>query len=736
MQKFSFIIIFIVAIVLAFGGEEFPVLIKVSSRKQLKEVQKIVNYIEDFSPETGNVKAYVNSDSYAKLALLGYNPVELVDTSARNAEYAINHPEDVMYHNYSELSSWVHNLATSYPSIVKIDSLGPTVEGRWIWAVCITDNPDLDEYEPEFVYISTIHGDEPVGTELLIWLCDSLTQKYGADTQITAIVDSLELWIIPMMNPDGNAHGTRYNANSVDLNRNFPVPDGVQGNDGTYTTQPETDAMMQFLSQHQQTMTVNFHTGAVLVNYPWDFDTIRAPDDSLLINRSIAYSSLNPLMYSGYFPQGITNGFDWYEVDGSMQDWDYHQGNGPHLTIELNDVKWPDDSYLPGIWDDNYASMMHLLKLALTGIHGIVVDSLTDEPVQAQIWFDDVGRWVNNQLPVGDFHHQMLAGTHSITVIADGYYPERISDISLSTDSSSVWLTIRLVPADTIFFSNFETDDGGLNTVSFDFYQDWEWGIPAMIAPDIFDSIPGGEKLWCTKLSGNYSDSSQSRLVLDVDLTEKEHAALIFDEWYRFQSINWAYSPAVAHDGGRIFVATETDTTQIKPPWGYICAASEYNWQIPEGDSIFADDEPGTPWHKALFQLDDFCGQNISIIWDFGASNRNTQLGWYIDNIAVVSPGSSLGVACNIDRAMKISLITSPNPFNSKCRIKVTAADYELPIILCITDISGRIFKKFAITMTDYEFVWDAYEIPAGVYLISAEDKYGKVDRRKTILVK
>ena len=38
--------------------------------------------------------------------------------------------------------------------------------------------------------------------------------------------------------------------------------------------------------------------------------------------------------------------------------------------------------------------------------------------------------------------------------------------------------------------------------------------------------------------------------------------------------------------------------------------------------------------------------------------------------------------------------------------------------------------------MTDYEFVWDAYEIPAGVYLISAEDKYGKVDRRKTILVK
>ncbi len=719
-------------------GNEFPVRVYISSRQQLKQVKEIVSYIEDYSPFTGEMKIYTDDDGLHKLEMLGYNPVQLVDTSAQNAEYSITHPGEVLYHDYSELTIWAHTIAESFPTIVRLDSLGPSVEGRWLWALNITDNPELDEAEPCFVYISTMHGDEPVGTELLIWLCDSLTQRYGSDARLTRIVDSLNLSVVPMINPDSNAYARRTNANYIDLNRNFPVPDGVIGEDGTFSTEPETDAMMDFLLQRAKCWTANFHTGAVCVNYPWDFDTVRSSENELLINRSLAYSSRNPTMYYGAFPQGITNGFDWYEVDGSMQDWDYHTSGTPHLTIELNDVKWPPDTELPDIWADNYDAMVHLMELALSGIHGFVVDSLTGEPVSAQIWFDQMRIRITNEMPLGDFHKQVLSGNYSITVVADGYYPKRITDIYIPHDSASIWLTVQLARADTVFFSDLEENDGGLYTVSFDWYQNWEWGAPSFSSGSGPGYIPSGSKLWATNLEGNYSDSSQSRLVLDIDLTGKTKAALVYDEWYRFQGVNWSSSSPVAHDGGQIRIATSTDTSIVRPTYGYNCVASEWNTLIPEGDSLLADDEPGTPWHRTVVFLDEFCGQNISILWDFGSSTRNTQLGWYIDDIAVLSPGSSLAVQTKARNSpQRTSISISPNPFNSKCEIAIGGGFAGDRGTVQISDLSGRTVRKFTITPGVTTRVdWDASLLPSGVYFITLQNSRGKCDVKKAVLIR
>ncbi len=711
-------------------GEEFPVRFFAKGRDDLRRAWGAIKYIEDYIPSTGEVKAYVDDDGFGRLVLMGFDPVELFDTSAANAAYAAAHPKDVLYHSYDELTAWVHSLSEAYPSIVRIDSLGPTVQGRWIWVLRITDNPDCDEAEPEFVYISTMHGDEPVGTELLIWLCDSLVQNYGVQPRITRVVDSLDLWGVPLMNPDGNVLGQRYNANGVDLNRNFPVPDGVAGYDGTYDLEPETQAMMDFLAQRHQVMTINFHTGAVCVNYPWDFDTVRAPDDPLLVNRSLAYSIRNPTMYYGVFPQGITNGYDWYEVDGSMQDWDYHTGNGPHLTVELYDIKWPSDSELPSIWEDNYEAMLHQLELALSGVHGVVVDSITGEPIFAQVWIDQVRRWVETDMPTGDFHHELLMGGYTLTVVADGYYPKRVP-VFIPHDSASVWIEVRLSPAETLFFSDFEADDGGLSTQGLDFYQDWAWGEPSLSAPSGPGYVPSGTKLWATKLSGNYSDSSQSRLILEVDLTGVSEAALVYDEWYRFQGVDWGVSPSVAHDGGRLLVVAGDDTYRVAPPWGYDCATSEWNWIIPEGDSVFADDEPGTPWHKTVVFLDSLCGQRVTVIWEFGSSNRNTQLGWYIDDVGVFVPGSSLSVGERV-AGRRFALEVSPNPFNARCRIEVELPEEGFGRII---SVDGRAVETFVLPRGSSRILWQPKDLPGGVYLLGVYAA-GRSETRRLVLLR
>ncbi|RKZ26513.1 hypothetical protein DRQ29_04800, partial [bacterium] len=345
--------------------------------------------------------------------------------------------------------------------------------------------------------------------------------------------------------------------------------------------------------------------------------------------------------------------------------------------------------------------------------------------------------------------------------------------VNLPTDTSSVFLNIELVRADTIYFSDFETDSGGLTVRNFVYYQDWQWGEPT--TGDSFpEYIPSGNKLWGTELTANYSDSSQSRLILDVDLSTYEKASLVYDEWYRFQPVNWSSSDTVAHDGGQIKIATTTDTSVISPYWGYRFVSSEYNWLMNEGDSIFADDEPGTPWHKVVVPLDYYCGQTISIFWDFGSSNRNTGVGWFIDDIAVVAPGSSVGIA-ETELPYRLNISAYPNPFNSSVAITIsgiagnsggqcdemTLKVYDLRgnliATLCSADKSASLVpldkgdrnrasakvsggswtSERSVSEASKGFIWTPDEtIPSGIYLVKINCGNSIISSKKLILIR
>lgn len=705
------------------------------SRSELSRIKQIVEYIDNYNPKTGELKAHITNEGFKNLLALGYNPVELVDTSALNAEYYLSFLDNLEYHTYAELRSWAATLATNYPAIVKFDSIGPSVQGRWIWVLRITDNPESDEIEPEFVYISTMHGDEPVGTELLVWFCDSLTQKYGVSSRITNLVNSVDLWVIPLMNPDGRVLGTRYNANLVDLNRNFHVPDGTRGEDNTYTVQTETRAVMDFLDARKTTSAINFHTGAVIANYAWDFDTARSPDWKLYIERALDYSRLNPHMYLNPDPpidSGIVHGFDWYEVDGSLQDWDYHTGGGLHITIELSSTQWPPASDLPDIWAENYQSFLRAVELARTGLHGVVKDSFTEAPLPAVVWIDKVRRWIETDPAQGDFHKELLAGTYSITVIADGYYPKRIDGIVIPTDTStSVFVEVYLNRADTIFFSDFEANNGGFYTQGFSpSPQDWQWGIPDTTGSAPW-TVPSGIKLWATKLDSFYRNNSKSRLKKDINLAGVTSAVLLFKQFYRYEKVNWALSDTIASDGGNVKVVRGNDTTIISPPWGYAFKASPGN-SFMAGDSIFGDDEPGTPWHNVVFFLDNFAGDSITILWDFGSDLGVGARGWYIDDVAILKPSVSHSVEHEKHLVLP-NIEIFPNPFNSSCQIIVSS--FSTGTNLKIVDVNGKTVARYTLRSGVNRIYWEPEDLPSGIYFVNIAEKQ-MVLTRKVLLVR
>ncbi len=352
---------------------------------------------------------------------------------------------DASYHTYNTLTQELQRLANKYPSIAHLSSLGKTVEGREMWCMKISDNANEDEAEPKFKYISSMHGDEVVGKELMVYLIRSLLDDYGQDDRITKLVNRTQIFIVPSMNPDGTERHSRYNANWIDLNRNFPDVENDKNSDPKGRA-IETQNVMKFIAKHNFALSINFHGGAVVVNYPWDTKSGNPPYVQLVKHLSLGYSKRNvPMFNSTSFPQGIINGYDWYEVDGGMQDWNYHWRQTLELTVELSNQKWPDASDLGKLWKDNEESLLWYMSQTHQGIHGTILDSETNAPIKATVKVQGVEKQCSSTETHGDFYRVLLPGRYNLTFSAPGYASKTITEVEVQdTSFSPTVLNVKL----------------------------------------------------------------------------------------------------------------------------------------------------------------------------------------------------------------------------------------------------------------------------------------------------
>jgi len=436
------------------GLGKFPVRIEVQNRV---EADKLVKLGIDISNVKGKwIEAYVSLEEFKLIKGSGWNIVQIPDYAKLMADSLWEATRDSKnpmgdYHTYEELTAELDSIAGEHPDICHLESIGESMQGRDLWFMKISDNVNQEEDEPEFKYISTMHGDEPVGTELLINLINYLVDNYGADALVTYLVNNTEIWIMPLMNPDGNALHQRYNADGVDLNRNFPDPI----TDSTNTPEgraPETQAVMNFCFGHSFVSSANFHTGALVVNYPWDCQHSLAPDNDLFIEISKDYSRHNPPMYnSSEFDSGITNGAQWYVIQGGMQDWNYNWMACNEVTIELRDYeKWPPPDSLPGLWEDNRKAMLAYMDQCHRGIRGLVTDASTGQPLAATVSVLEIGKPAYTDPDVGDYHRMLLPGTYTMRVTSNGYRTVTRDNIVVT---ESITEDFGLVPLQVHYYS-------------------------------------------------------------------------------------------------------------------------------------------------------------------------------------------------------------------------------------------------------------------------------------------
>lgn len=347
------------------------------------------------------------------------------------------------YHTNEELEQVLRDFQKSVKNVnTNLYSIGKTKENNELWVISVTANKTKRVAAPNIKFIGNIHGNEAVGREILLQFLQYLVKNFNTDKRVNWLLKNTIIHILPSLNPDGfsksregcNDIEGRLNGDKLDLNRNFP--------DFFHNTNKqmakETEAVIAWMKDIPFVLSAGLHSGAVVVNYP--FDTFRGkknyttyppsltPDDDVFKHLARTYADAHPNMAMKRndscrtFPEGITNGAEWYSFRGGMQDYNYGFHGCMEITLELSCCKYPNARELKKLWDENRESLISYSEQALKGVTGQIYDSMTKLPIpEAKLQILDRNMTFKS-FKTGQYWRILLTGNYKIKVEADGYH--------------------------------------------------------------------------------------------------------------------------------------------------------------------------------------------------------------------------------------------------------------------------------------------------------------------------
>jgi hypothetical protein len=241
--------------------------------------------------------------------------------------------------------------AERFPEVAKVIELGRSHEDRPVLALKISDNVERDEDEPAVLIDGAHHGSELLSIEYPLDAVQQLLE--GRDAAMRRAVAGLEIWCVPLVNPDGNfnyMHRSRANGrkngrdtdgdgrrdawDGVDLNRNYPFQWGALGELGSRSlpaagtfrgtgpaSEPETRAMMRLADERRFVAAISFHTLATAILSPYTIDGTVNPERDEAWSFAEKLAAAAPQQPNGR-PYRVRRQL--YPVDGTDQDWHRH----------------------------------------------------------------------------------------------------------------------------------------------------------------------------------------------------------------------------------------------------------------------------------------------------------------------------------------------------------------------------------------------------------------------------
>jgi PKD repeat protein len=386
----------------------------------------------------------LNGDFYLRHAVLYLTPEELNMVATAGFDYEIiigdlnEHYKNFwdtrdQYHTYQEIIDLADSLADNFPDICTKHIFGSSMGGRQLAALKISDNAAIDENEAEVFFDGGIHGDEIGASENVIRFARDLCLAYGNDPEITGLIDSREIWLYLMVNPDGRVNMSRYNNNGVDLNRDWGYMWNGEGSSSGAFSQVESKALRACSYNNQFVVHTTYHSGTEYISCPWSYRASTPPDMSHILQLAGVYADV-----SGYqdmeYGQGNTG---MYPINGSTKDSNYGIMGSISWSMEISYSKQPPASQIMMYYNYNKPAMLAMIEYSGYGLEGTITDAVTGDPVTAVVFVDGyLPTYADPE--VGDYHKYVLPGNYDILVKANGYQDKLISGVEVSAMSSSV----------------------------------------------------------------------------------------------------------------------------------------------------------------------------------------------------------------------------------------------------------------------------------------------------------
>jgi carboxypeptidase T len=380
----------------------------------------------------------------------------LLATSAQ----AENTAPDANYWRLGQIVTQLEAWEAEYPGLCQVMSLGQSGLNQNIPMICISDNAALDEGEPGLYFQGALHSDEPNGTTAIMKSIKTLLEGYGKDASITARVDGLVLYFVPVLNVDGHNHvfnggkswehwrktlrdnnenGTvEYPVDGVDLNRNWDWNWGTYGEGNPESlkfkgpfpgSEAEVLVVQDFIRQNKPVIAVDYHSPVTMalrkcIFWPWmDPETeVLGPDAD--VARDVAFQWAAATVDENGEPY---RGISGYTTLPKFQNWVYGKLGILAYTMEISDHCWWTGDDVASLGNRVARGSDVLLDRVLVGpgINGSVVNAANGEPLEAEVIINemdapDVGPRLTNA-GNGAYYRLTMPGQYTVTVICKGF---------------------------------------------------------------------------------------------------------------------------------------------------------------------------------------------------------------------------------------------------------------------------------------------------------------------------
>ncbi len=299
------------------------------------------------------------------------------------------------YHSYQELKSELQELAKKFPSLAKQEEIGRSHEGRSILAIKISDNVLLNEEEPGILFLCCHHAREWISVEVPLLIAPYFLEHYQSNPDIQKIINEAQIWVVPLVNPDGLEYSIRtyryWRKNrrlnpdgsfGVDLNRNYGFNWGIDNRGSSPQpasevyrgpspfSEPETKAIRELFSRFNFQALISYHSYSQVILYPWGFTTAPADKNELLKDLAQKMSDFMFPINGRRYTYGQASSL-LYLTNGDTTDWAYGLFGIPAFTIELPPVDLLQGGFfnaeadIQPIFEENLAAALELIRWAI-----------------------------------------------------------------------------------------------------------------------------------------------------------------------------------------------------------------------------------------------------------------------------------------------------------------------------------------------------------------------------------